>query len=228
MPADPVHAPPSGTDRHAVRGPMSWPVETGVELTGTFVRLVRIDPAAHAEGAFAALDSDEVWEHFGAPRPADAGQLAAGLALYGQQADLHQWAVLAAAPIAGLGAGTVLGVSSYLAAAPHDARLEIGATAYDPAAWSTAVNPEAKLLLLRHAFDTLRCGRVQFRTDSKNLRSQRAIAGIGAVHEGTLLRYERRIDGTIRDTEMYSIPLERWPAVEELLVRRVDAFRKDR
>ncbi|MDV9176783.1 GNAT family protein [Streptomyces sp. W16] len=203
---------------------MAWPVPEGTELRGKHVRLTSVDPAAHAEGLFAALDHSQVWQHFGTPRPSDAAQLAAGLAHFGQSPDLRQWAVVAVRPVGGFTAGDVIGVSSYLDASPHNARVEIGATAYSPSVWSTAVNPETKLLLLRYAFETLNCARVQFRTDVRNERSRRAILGIGAVHEGTLLRYERRIDGTIRDTALYSIPADRWPDVAKHLTHRVEAL----
>ena len=81
-----------------------------------------------------------------------------------------------------------------------DARLEIGLTAYRPQVWASVVNPECKLLLLGLAFEALGAGRVQLKTDVRNERSQRAIARLGARHEGTLRRYQRRADGTVRDT----------------------------
>ena len=88
------------------------------------------------------------------------------------------------------------GTSSYLDVSVPDARLEIGSTAYDRRVWGTAVNPEAKLLLLAHAFDVLGAGRVQLKTDVRNHRSQQAIARLGARYEATLRRYQRREDGT--------------------------------
>ncbi len=203
---------------------MRWPVAAGTELTGEFVRLIRVDPVAHAPGLFAALDAPEVWTHFGAPRPTDAGQLLGGLNYLDDQPDRHLWIVLAATAIGGFPAGTVLGMSSYFDVSEHNARLEIGATAYNPLVWSTAVNPETKSLLLRHAFETLNCARVQFRTDSRNERSRRAILGIGATFEGILHRYERRVDGTLRDTALYSITAQQWPAVEQRLLGRTGAF----
>ena len=116
-------------------------------------------------------------------------------------------------PLAGLAAGTVIGTSSYLDVSVPDARLEIGSTAYDRRVWGTAVNPEAKLLLLSHAFDALGAGRVQLKTDVRNQRSQRAIARLGARYEATLRRYQRRSDDTVRDTVLFSILAEEWPAV---------------
>ena len=122
-------------------------------------------------------------------------------------------------------AGDVVGWSSYLEVSAKDARLEVGSTAYDPAVWGTAVNSECKLLLLGHAFDELRMGRVQIKTDIRNERSQRAIAAIGATYEGVLRRYQRRGDLTVRDTVLFSVTAEEWPAVRDHLVERIAARR---
>jgi RimJ/RimL family protein N-acetyltransferase len=104
-----------------------------------------------------------------------------------------------------------------------DARLEIGNTAYTPAVWGTAVNAEAKLLLLGYAFEGLSMGRVQLKTDIRNERSQRAISHLGAKYEGTLRRYQRRADGTMRDSVLFSVVAEDWPSVRRGLEARVGA-----
>jgi RimJ/RimL family protein N-acetyltransferase len=121
-------------------------------------------------------------------------------------------------------AGTVVGWSSFLDIVPNDARLEIGNTSYDPAVWGTVVNPETKLLLLSFAFDTLGMGRVQLKTDVRNHRSQQAIHRLGATYEGVLRRYNRRRDGSVRDTVMFSITAEEWPRVRAGLADRVSAY----
>jgi RimJ/RimL family protein N-acetyltransferase len=123
--------------------------------------------------------------------------------------------------VGGLAPGAVVGTSSYLDVSVHDARLEIGHTTYTPAVWATAVNPECKLLLLGHAFDRLGAGRVQLKTDVRNVRSQRAIARLGARYEGTLRRYQRRADGSVRDTILFSVTAEDWPQVRAGLVERL-------
>ncbi len=117
----------------------------------------------------------------------------------------------------------MIGTTSYLEVSAPDARLEIGATAYKPSSWGTEVNPEAKLLLLAHAFDSLCAGRVQLKTDVRNTRSQRAIAALGARYEGTLRRYQRRGDGTVRDTALFAITAEDWPDVRARPTRRLAA-----
>ena len=88
--------------------------------------------------------------------------------------------------------------------------------------WASAVNPECKLLLLRYAFEDLGVGRVQLKTDVRNVRSQQAIARLGARYEGTLGRYQRRADATVRDTVLFSILAEDWPAVKAGLVARLE------
>ncbi|MDA3022322.1 MAG: GNAT family protein [Actinomycetota bacterium] len=91
---------------------------------------------------------------------------------------------------------------------------EIGFTLYAPAVWGTAVNPECKLLLTTWAFEVAGMGRVQFKTDIRNVPSQAAIARIGATKEGVLRRYQRHQDGSVRDTVRYSVLADDWPAVK--------------
>jgi N-acetyltransferase len=199
--------------------PFRWPLEPGVTLRGEVVELTLFDRERDAEELFATLDSDSAWAHV-AGRPPDAatyGQTLAGAASAGR----FPWVVRLVAPLAGLAPGTVVGTSSYLDVSVVDARLEIGSTAYDQRVWGTAVNPEAKLLLLTHAFEVLAAGRVQLKTDVRNQRSQRAIAKLGARYEATLRRYQRRSDDTVRDTILFSILAEEWPAVRAGLEARL-------
>ncbi len=119
------------------------------------------------------------------------------------------------------GAGTVVGTSSLGDPSVVDERIHLGWTAYAPAVWGSAVNPECKLLLLRHAFEDCGFGRVKIQTDVANPRSQAAIAKLGAVREGVLRRHQARADGTFRDTVVFSIVRDEWPAVRAELVRRV-------
>lgn len=183
--------------------------------------LTVVDPDRDADDLFRALDHDECWTHV-AGRPATAAELAE--VMRRRLADgWVPWVVRSRGDLCGAPSGAVLGTTSYLDIVAADARLEIGATAYAPATWGTAVNPESKLLLLRHAFDVLGAGRVQLKTDIRNERAQRAIQGIGATFEGVLRRYQRRADGTIRDTVLFSITAEDWPWVREHLEQRLSA-----
>lgn len=96
----------------------------------------------------------------------------------------------------------------------------IGWTAYDPRVWGTAVNAEAKLLMLAQAFRA-GFGRVKIQTDVLNARSRAAIAGIGATFEGILRRDQPRADGTWRDTAVFSVLAEEWPQVRATLQERL-------
>ena len=118
-------------------------------------------------------------------------------------------------------AGAVVGTTSYLDVSLIDARLEIGFTAYAPRCWGTAVNPTCKFLLMSWAFEEAGFTRVQLKTDIRNLRSQAAIERLGAHREGVLRCYQRRQDGTLRDTVMYSVLLEEWPRVKLRLQDRL-------
>ena len=93
--------------------------------------------------------------------------------------------------------------------------------------WGTQVNPECKLLLLGHAFD---CGfgRVKIQTDAVNQRSQAAIAKLGATREGVLRRHTRRADGSFRDSVVFSVLRDEWPAVRDGLARAPAAGRLSR
>ena len=115
----------------------------------------------------------------------------------------------------------VIGSSSYLDIALAHKRVEIGATWYHPSVWATAVNPDAKLLLLSHAFDVLGCNRVSLVTDALNHRSQAAIAKLGAQREGVLRSHMVVHDGRIRDTVVFSIVRSEWPGVRDRLLARV-------
>ena len=197
---------------------MAWPPAADAELGGETVVLTPAVPEEDAGELFAALDFDAVWEHV-AGRPEDPEGME-GMLRRWIGSGRWPWVVWLLRPVAGLPIGSVVGMSSYLDVSVGDARLEVGSTSYTPPVWGTAVNPETKLLMLRHAFDVLGAGRVQLKTDVRNVRSQQAIARLGATCEGTLRRYQRRVDGTVRDTVMFSVLVEEWPAVrDELLVR---------
>jgi RimJ/RimL family protein N-acetyltransferase len=198
---------------------MRWPPPNEFELSGDTVLLRPASAERDAAELFAALDDDRVWTHL-AGRPADAQGWATVLA--GRAPQLWcTWIVRLRAPAFGLPGGAVVGTTSYLEVSAEDARLEIGSTAYCPAVWATRVNPECKLLLLGYAFDELGAGRVQLKTDIRNVRSAQAIARLGAQFEGTLRRYQRRADSTVRDTVLFSIVAAEWPDVRAGLLERL-------
>ncbi len=118
--------------------------------------------------------------------------------------------------------GRVLGSTSFLDIDDHNRTVEIGATWYTPDARGKGVNPEAKLLLLRYAFEHQNRVRVTLKAHSQNLPSHRAMAGIGAVREGTLRALHLSIDGTPRDTVYFSVIESDWPRVRALLEARLN------
>lgn len=113
--------------------------------------------------------------------------------------------------------GRVLGSTSYHDIGPEVPRVEIGYTWYRKSVQRSHVNTTAKLLLLRHAFEQLKCSVVGWRTDGLNLASQQAIERLGATKDGVIRRQTVRRDGSVRDTVMYSLLAEEWPATEARL-----------
>lgn len=113
--------------------------------------------------------------------------------------------------------GKIIGSTRFLTISRKDRGLEIGFTWLTPSVWKTAINTECKWLLLCHCFETLGCIRVQLKTDSRNLNSQRAIKRIGASYEGVLRNHMVLRDGYIRDSVYFSIVDREWPTVKEKL-----------
>src|SRR5262245_29245208 len=181
---------------------------------------IRLEPLAahHAGGLAAAVDRDP--QAFTLSGPIGPGGLDAWIerALDEQEAGERVPFVVVERD-----SGVVVGSTSYLDIVPAHERLEIGATWYGRPWWSTHVNPEAKLLLLAHAFDGLGAGRVALRTDATNARSRAAIERLGAQFESVLRHWEWRPTGERRDTAFYSILSEEWPGVRAGLEARLAA-----
>ena len=185
-------------------------------LEGRFVRLEPLEPR-HYEALKRACDADpEIWplypfrmdgEHFAAWAGGVAKRAARGETM----------------PFAVLKGGEVVGTSSYSTVDPPNKRVEIGNTYYHPNARGGVVNPEAKLLLINHAFASgVHC--LQFRVDAANARSRAAVTKLGAKQDG-ILRADRIVwTGRIRDTVVFSILDEEWPALRARLVARLQAF----
>jgi len=113
--------------------------------------------------------------------------------------------------------GNVIGSTSYHDIVPAIDRVEIGYTWYAKSVQRSHVNTSCKLLLLSHAFDTLGCAVVGFRTDNFNFASQKAIERLGAKKDGVIRHHGLRRDGTVRDTVMYSIVRGEWPEIKSHL-----------
>ncbi len=118
--------------------------------------------------------------------------------------------------------GSVIGSTSYHDIVPAVRRLEIGWTWYAKRVQRSHVNTTCKLLMLTHAFETLQCLVVGWRTDNFNFASQAAIERLGAKKDGVLRGHALRRDGTIRDTVMYSLRCGEWPEVQAHLLHALD------
>lgn len=159
-----------------------------------------------------------VWQWQGGPAPQTEEEMGATLTVLMEEAERGECVPFAVIDRAG---DQAIGWTTYMDIDAANERLEIGWTWYGRAYWRSAVNTEAKLLLLTHAFEELGMGRVQLKTDHLNLRSQAAIERIGAQREGVLRRHRRRPDGTWRDTVYFSILAEEWPAAKKRLIARL-------
>jgi N-acetyltransferase len=120
-----------------------------------------------------------------------------------------------------LSSGRIVGSTRYMNIMRNDRGLEIGSTWLAPEARRSAINTECKYLLLRHAFEVLGAIRVQLKTDSRNLRSQRAIERLGAVKEGVLRNHVIMPDGYFRHSVYYSILDSEWPVVKAGLTAKM-------
>ena len=118
--------------------------------------------------------------------------------------------------------GKIVGTTRYHDIVASIDRVEIGYTFYGASWQRTNVNTTCKLLLLEHAFDTLRCAVVGLRTDNFNFRSQRAIEALGAKKDGVIRHHHPRRDGTARDSVMYSILAQEWRDVRRHLELRLE------
>lgn len=120
------------------------------------------------------------------------------------------------------GCNEVIGCTRYCRYEAAVPRVEIGYTWYARRWQRSHVNTHCKHLLLKHAFTTLGCTVVELRTDRFNQASQRAIERLGAQRDGVLRAHARRVDGSVRDTVVYSITASDWPDVQRLLALKMD------
>jgi len=179
-------------------------------------RVARLEPLAlsHAEDLAAVATPDIFTNTFPPPDYSPDG-LRAVIGFLGTFQDWCPFAIIATE------SGQAVGTTCYLDIRPQDRALEIGFTWLAKSVQGTNVNPECKFLLLRHAFEAQQALRVQLKTDSRNRQSQRAIEKLGAVREGVLRKHMIMPNGYVRDTVMYSITDEEWPAVKDRLHSRL-------
>ena len=179
-------------------------------------RGVRLEPLAlaHEAGLAAAAADGELWKLriTSVPEPEETRSYIEAALLGREQGHRFAFAVLDDET------NKVLGTTSYHDIVPAVRRLEIGYTWYAKSVQRTHVNTSAKLLMMAHAFGTLGCHVVGWRTDNFNFASQRAIERLGAKKDGVLRGHALRRDGTIRDTVMYSMRSGEWPEARAQLL----------
>jgi N-acetyltransferase len=183
-----------------------------VTLTGQHVRLEPLD-ISHVDALWTAGKHPDIWRYTIAPMHTLADMQAY---VEGALADHAAGRALPFVQVEQAG-GRVVGSTRFgnIELAHH--RVEIGWTWLTPAYQRTAINTEAKLLLLTHAFETWNCLRVELKTDARNEKSRKAMERMGAKYEGTLRRHIRNADGFQRDSVYYSIIAEEWPDVQAAL-----------
>jgi N-acetyltransferase len=178
-----------------------------VTLTGTYASLVPLS-ADHAASLSDAARDGELWRLWYTTVPAPDAMTA--------EID-RRLSLLAAGsmlPFTVLdGAGLPVGMTTFMNVDAVNDRVEIGSTWYAARVQRTALNTECKLMLLTHAFETLRCIAVELRTHVMNSQSRQAIERLGARLDGVLRNHMRMPNGTLRDTVVYSIIESEWPTV---------------
>lgn len=179
-------------------------------------RIVRLEPLAaeHLDGLWQASREPRIWRWLPILQPQTRDEISAWLDEALARADAG-----VEVPFATVrqGDGAVAGSTRFLALRPEHATVEIGWTWLAPTAWGTGANQEAKLLQLRHAFETWRCQRVELKTDALNAPARGAMEQFGASFEGIHRRHMLVRDGIRRDSAWYSVLDDEWPAVEARL-----------
>jgi len=193
-----------------------------VTLEGNGVRLEPLT-STHLDALAAAAADGKLWELWftSVPKPDEVARYIAD-ALDGHRAGhMLPWVVR------DLATGAIVGSTRYHDVVPQIDRVEIGYTWYAARCQRSHVNTACKLLLLGHAFDSMGCRVVGFRTDNFNFVSQKAIAALGAKKDGVIRHHHPRRDGTVRDTVIYSILAAEWPDVKRHLMTRLARHGRD-
>lgn len=192
-----------------------------ITLTG---RHVVLEPLSHAhhDGLVDAARDGELWKlwYTSVPTPQGmAAEIDRRLGLQ-EQGSMLPFTTRLIDPATG-GPGRVIGMTTYMNIDAATPRVEIGSTWNAASSHGTGTNPDSKLLLLRHAFETLGCPAVEFRTHWLNHQSREAIARLGAKQDGVLRSHTRTADGQLRDTVVFSILEHEWPMVRASLEFRL-------
>lgn len=186
------------------------------ELSNSAVRLAPLR-AEDSEELFVALDDERVWAGGWSGGPAARPAEAAGMRTVVDRLT----AAGVAFAVRDAASGALVGTASLLAVDLANERCMLGGAAYSPTVWGTPVNAGTNLALLGHAFDDCGLGRVEFQTDVLNGPMCGALEKMGATREGVLRRHKKRADGTFRDSVVFSVLADEWPAVRDRLEKRV-------
>jgi len=198
--------------------------DIGSRLEGSLVVLEPLR-AEYEEGLFEAAQDASIWRWM----PANpAGDREAFGALFRSALSASEAGTEAAFATLDAETGSPIGSTRYLALRPEHRGLEIGWTWISPSRWRTGANVEAKLLMLKHAFEQLGCMRVEFKTDARNERSRGAISALPAKFEGIFRKHMILPGGDTRDSAYYSITDDEWPDVKENLRRRLASHEEAR
>lgn len=186
---------------------MSWLAP--ITLTGRHVTLLPLAQAHHDDFVEAVKDG-ELWKLWYTTVPSPEGVRKE----IDRRLDLQRQGSMLPFTVFHNQSGKPVGMTTYMNVDALNRRVEIGSTWYRASMQRTALNTECKLLLLRHAFESLNCIAVEFRTHFFNHRSRRAIERLGAKLDGILRNHQIVSNGTLRDTCVYSIIAGEWPAVK--------------
>ncbi len=182
-------------------------------------RLVRLEPLApeHTDGLWEASRDPRTWQWLSIVQPSTRAAFDEYLA------DAFAAAGGTEIPLATVSSKRVVGSTRFLALRPEHGSVEIGWTWLHPSVWGTGVNVEAKLLMLRHAFESWGCRRVELKTDAHNAHSRGAMEAMGATFEGVHRKHMLVRDGENRDSAWYSIVDDDWPGVRDGLEARLSS-----
>ena len=182
-------------------------------------RNVRLEPLErrHGDGLWEASRDARTWAWLSIRQPPTREELDAFLeaAVAASEAGTE-------IPLVTISHKQIVGSTRFLALRPEHGSVEIGWTWLHPSVWGTGVNVEAKLLMLRHAFETWGCRRVELKTDALNARSRGAMEALGATFEGVHRKHMLVRGGENRDSAWYSVTDDDWPGVRDGLVARLE------
>ncbi|WP_418908648.1 GNAT family N-acetyltransferase [Glutamicibacter endophyticus] len=196
-----------------------------VVLRGKYVTLEPLS-LEHHDGLVAAASDGELWNlwYTSVPRPEHMhAEIERRLAMQ-EEGSMVPFTTRLNDPVTGE-PGKIIGMTTYCDINHELPRLEIGYTWNAASSHGTGSNPDSKRLLLGHAFETLGCVAVEFRTHWMNMQSRTAIARLGAKQDGVLRADRRMPDGSLRDTVVFSILASEWPQVRSGLDLRIQKRR---